>query len=95
MGRRLKYLGLSGTELQSKIVKTSIFSALVMSLICIASAYFATKDINDTALNLKGMFKLPFLPTSQMIIAVIIFGGAGLTTLQYLLTKKCIIWASK
>ena len=66
----------------------SFIAALTMGLISVASAYFATKDLRDTALNLRGMFNLPFLPTDQMIIVLIVVGGAGLVLTQYWITKR-------
>ena len=59
-----------------------------MAGLSVASAYFATKDLRDTALNLRGMFNLPFLPTDQMIIVLIVVGGAGLVLTQYWITKR-------
>lgn len=95
MGRKFYHLGMAKEQLNGSILKVSIFSASIMGLISVASAYFATKDITDTALNLRGMFKLPFLPTAEMIIALIIFGGLGLITVQYWLTKRCILWSNQ
>lgn len=59
------------------MLKVSLFTASTMGVISVASAYFATKDLRDTALNLRGMSKLSFLPTEQMIIALIVVGGIG------------------
>lgn len=95
MGRRFRHSPISKEDLNKGTFKVSIFSALIIGGICLASAYFATKDITDTALNLQGMFKLSFLPTGNMIIALIVFGGLGLIILQYFLTKKSIQWSNQ
>jgi Leu/Phe-tRNA-protein transferase len=63
MGRSFYHEGMAEEQLQKASASLAHFSALVMALVAIASAYLATKDIPDTALNLRGMLKLPFLPT--------------------------------
>ncbi|NLM45501.1 MAG: hypothetical protein GX200_01675 [Firmicutes bacterium] len=93
MGRSFYHEGMAKEQLQKSSASLALFSALVMALVAIASAYFATKDILDTALNLRGMLKLPFLPTKQMIIALIVIGGTGLILAQYWITKKLTRWA--
>jgi len=59
----------------------------------LTSAYFATKDIRDTSLNLQGMFKLKFLPSNQAIIALIVAGGIALVSAQYWIARKAAQWA--
>lgn len=88
MGRRFYYLSTPKERLHNGVNKVSFFAALTMGLISVASAYFATKDLRDTALNLRGMFNLPFLPTDQMIIVLIVVGGTGLVLTQYWITKR-------
>jgi len=95
MGRSFKHSGKSKEDFAKGSFRVSVFSAVIMGGICLASAYFATKDITDTALNLKGMFKLSFLPTGNMIIALIVFGGLGLIILEYWLTKRAVQWSNR
>ncbi len=73
----------------------AIFAASIMALISLVSVYFATKDIRDTARNLYGMLRLQFVPTDQMIIALIVVGGIGLVSTQYLVSKALANWAYK
>jgi len=93
MGRRFYHEGIDKEQLKKASASFALFSALVMVLVSIASAYFATRDITDTARNLKGMFRLQFLPTNQMIIALIVVGGTGLVLSQYWIAKKLTHWA--
>jgi hypothetical protein len=93
MGRKFYHEGIDKEHLKKASAYFALFSASVMALVSIASAYFATKDISDTALNLHGMFKLQFVPTNQMIIVLIIVGGAGLVLTQYWIAKKLAHWA--
>jgi len=93
MGRRLYYRGVTKEQLQKASASFARFSALIMVLVSIASAYLATKDIKDTALNLQGMLRLQFLPSNQAIIALIVVGGIGLVLVQYWIAKKLTCWA--
>lgn len=93
MGRRFFHLGVDRERLQKAATAFSLFSASIMALISLASAYFALKDIRDTALNLHGMLKLQFMPTDQMIIALIVVGGIGLILTQYLISRQLTRWA--
>jgi hypothetical protein len=93
MGRRLYYSGITEERLKKASASFGLFSAFIMALVSIASAYFATKDITDTALNLQGMLKLQFIPTKQTIIVLIVVGGIGLVLTQYWISKKLTNWA--
>ena len=93
MGRRFYHLGVARERLHKAATSFGLFAASIMVLISLASAYFATKDIRDTALNLRGMFKLPFVPTDQMIIVLIVVGGTGLVLTQYWISKRLTQWA--
>lgn len=93
MGRRFYHAGMDKESLKKASSSFALFSASVMALVSIASAYFATKDITDTALNLKSMFKLQFVPTDQMIIALIVIGGTGLILAQYWIADRLTHWA--
>ena len=88
MGRRFYHSGTTKERLHTGVQKVSLFTASTMGVVSVASAYFATKDLRDTALNLRGMFKLSFLPTDQMIIVLIVVGGIGLVLGQYFSTKR-------
>jgi len=93
MGRRFFHLGVERERLRKAAAEFAIFASSIMALISLASAYFATKDIRDTALNLKGMLNLPFVPTDPMIIVLIVVGGIGLILTQYWISKALAHWA--
>ena len=95
MGRRFFHLGVDRERLRKAVTEFALFSALIMALISLASAYFAAKDIGDTACNLYGMLRLQFVPTDQMIIGLIVVGGLGLVFVQYLISKALANWAYK
>lgn len=65
-----------------------------MSLICISTSLLALfeKTIGE---ELQKMFDLNFEVTKGMIIAIIVFGGLSLITIQYYLTKRVIIMTIK
>jgi nicotinamide riboside transporter PnuC len=71
--------------LREEKTKVSVFTALIMGLICLLSAYFAFTDVH-TAANLKGMFNLSFEVSNGMLIGVSIAGGVILFVSQYFLT---------
>ena len=60
--------------------RTGVFTTLVMTIICLASAVIALID-PYTAANLQGMFQLSFVVTPMMIIGLIIVGGSVLIIL--------------
>lgn len=93
MGRRFFHRSLTQEQSEKASTSFAYFTAVTMALVAMASAYFATKDIRDTALNLRGMLKLSFLPTKHMIIVLIVVGGIGLVLTQYWITKKLTRWA--
>jgi len=91
-----------GTRLISKKVQPEIFSrhihqvslftALVMALICASSAFIALTD-RFTGDNLQGMLGLDFEVTQAMIYVLVIVGGFGLIVFQYYVTKLTMIRA--
>lgn len=79
---------------KANIREVSIFTAVVMLLTCISSAFFALRDTMDTARNLEGMLHLgAFSLTTSMLIGIIVIGGIVLVSVQYWLTKKAAIIA--
>lgn len=90
LGRKSSHFNLAEETVNKVIRSGSLFTTLVMGLICIGSAYFALKD-PSTAANLQAMFKVHFEITHEMLFGLIVFGGVFLVTIQYLLTK----WAAQ
>jgi len=89
-GRRLIFQQANNETIQREIRKVSIFTSLIISLICLLSATIALID-KYTASNLKGMFNLSFDITLPMLLGFIIIGGLFLIGFQYWLTKMTII----
>ncbi len=63
-----------------------------MAFICTSSAFLALRD-PTTAANIEGMLCLTFEVTQEMIIALIVVGGAGLLGLHWWLVDKTIQFA--
>lgn len=78
------------SEKQSKQIKqVSIFTALIMALICISSAVIGLTDATIGA-NIQGMLRLNFDITKPMIWAIVLVGGFCLIITQYVITKWTI-----
>lgn len=78
-------------EIHSRhIHQVSLFTALVMALICASSAFIALTD-RFTGNNLQGMLGLDFEVTQVMIYVLVIVGGFGLIVFQYYITKLTLI----
>jgi hypothetical protein len=85
-GFRINLLNLSQIK-QNKIKKqVAIFTAFVMTMICISSAFIALAG-RGVGQDLQMMFRLNFEVTKQMIIAISLIGGIILIGLQYFITK--------
>lgn len=79
------------SEIQSKQIKqVSIFTALIMALICISSAVIGLTDKLIGA-NIQGMLNLHFEVTKPMIWAIVIVGGVSLIIVQYVITRWAIL----
>ena len=93
-GRKARLNHENINEFNSKIVKVSTFTSVIMVIICIFSAAIALHDPSDTARNLEGMFRMqPFTITTAMIIGIILIGGILLALLQYWLTRQAALAA--
>lgn len=78
------------SEKQSKQIKqVSIFTALIMALICISSAVIGLTD-KFIGANIQGMLHLHFEITKPMIWAIVLVGGVSLIIVQYVITKWTI-----
>lgn len=86
-GAKKAHIPLAPKQEQQLTRRTQLFTTLVMSLICAASAFLALRD-PTTAANLEGMLRLPFRVTQPMIVALIVVGGSILLLLQWQLTAK-------
>lgn len=76
---------------RSKIIKQgSMFTGLVMTLICISSGYLALAG-NGAGADLQGMLHLRFEVTKPMIWGIVLIGGLLLILMQVVLTRFTII----
>ena len=75
------------SEIHQKIInKVSLFTALIMALICILTGLIAFTD-KGIGENVQGMLGLKFEVTQVMILTLIFVGGFGLIVTQYLTTR--------
>jgi len=85
-GLRINRLNLSQTQRRIITNRVAIFTAFVMTMICISSACIALAG-NGVGQDLQMMFRLNFEVTKHMIIAISLIGGILLISLQYFITK--------
>ena len=75
------------SEMYPKIIKqVSLFTGLIMALICISSGLIAILD-NYTGNTIQGMLGLDFEVTKEMILTIIIAGGLSLIAAEYFITR--------
>ncbi|MBN2853340.1 MAG: hypothetical protein JXQ23_11455 [Clostridia bacterium] len=85
MGRKMIIEKSTDINLNKKVRDVSLFTSLILFLFCISSGLIAMID-DYTALNLEGMFKLPFKVTDFHIVIMIASGTVFLVVFQYFLT---------
>lgn len=85
-GFRINLLNLSQTQQYKITNRVAIFTAFIMTVICISSACIALAG-NGVGLDLQMMFRLNFEVTKQMIVSISLIGGIILIGLQYFITK--------
>jgi hypothetical protein len=89
VGAKLAASGASPAERRAMARRTSLFTTAVLAVICAAAAALALAD-PYTAGNLEGMLALRFAVTQEMIVTLILAGGAGLLLAEYWLTKVTV-----
>jgi len=78
-------------EIRSKLInRVSLFTGLIMTLICISSGIIGLTD-KTIGENIQGMLGLDFEITKTMIFTIIFIGGFGLIVSQYFLTRLTMI----
>jgi hypothetical protein len=85
-GLRINHLNLSQTQQYKITNRVAIFTAFIMTIICISSACIALAG-TGVGQDLQMMFRLNFEVTKQMIIAISLIGGIILIGLQFFITK--------
>jgi hypothetical protein len=89
-GRRILINNNSSHQREAIVKNVPLFTALIMFLICISSAYLALNE-KTIGEELQGMLGLSFVPSLNLIITGIIAGGIALILLQYFITRIVLI----
>ena len=85
-GKRICFQNVK-SEMHKKITnKVSLFTVLIMTLICISSGLIALTD-KGIGENVQGMFGLEFEVTQEVILRIIFVGGFCLIVAQYFITR--------
>lgn len=87
MGRRLVFAGSTGAASAKTIRRTGLFAAGVIACAAAFSAYIALRD-SYAGEDLGRMFRLKFMVTRPMIVALVALGGPALAACQYWLTTR-------
>jgi hypothetical protein len=78
-------------EMWSKLInKVSLFTGLIMTLICISSGFLALVH-NEAAGMIKEVLGLGFEVTKSMVWGIVLFGGSALILTNILLTRVTMI----
>lgn len=85
-GKRIQFRKIPPEEQPRIVNKVSLFTAILMTLICISSGFIALAG-NGVGKDLQMMARLNFQPTKGMILAVALVGGTVLIASEYYLTK--------
>jgi hypothetical protein len=79
------------SEKHSKLINlVSLFTGLIMTLICISSGFLALSG-NGAGDDIKGMLGLGFDVTKSMVWGITLIGGVSLILAQILLTRITIV----
>jgi hypothetical protein len=89
--RRLVYEQANDMTIKKEIHKISLFTAWMMGIICMLTAFVALLDISSTIQTLKMILHLSIEVTLPMIIGSILIGGFLLVILQYWLTRITMV----
>ena len=87
IGRRLVFAGAAGDAAARTIRRTGFFAAGVIACAAAFSAYLVLR-YPFAAADLERMFRLKFMVTRPMIIALVAIGGPALVACQYWLTTR-------
>jgi hypothetical protein len=89
IGRWLARGGADSARMKTASRQTARFTTAVLGLVCAASGALAITH-RSTASEVEHMLGLPFRVTDGMIVGIILFGGAVLLALGWLLTVKAV-----
>jgi hypothetical protein len=85
IGGKLAHEKANDAQVKIAARKTSLFTTIVLAVICMISASLALAD-PSIGTNLEGMFSLNFAVTPLMIWGIILIGGAILLLINWWLT---------
>jgi hypothetical protein len=88
-GSRLAYRQASNSKVQATAHRISLINTGLLSLACLASAFFALSSPSTPA-DLQGMLALPFPVTPLMIRGFILVGGVVILVINYFLTLLAV-----
>ena len=89
VGVRLAHEMADKGKARTAAFQTCILTTVLLALICAASAFFALTSLS-TPSDLEGMLGLGFPVTPAMIWGIILFGGAGLLAVNWVLTRLSV-----
>jgi len=84
--KKIHYLDIPVEQQNRLKTNVSLFTALVMALLCATSGIIAL-SVESTGENLRSIFRLNFQVTKAMIMGIILAGGITLVGIQYFLTR--------
>ncbi|MCX6221446.1 MAG: hypothetical protein NTZ69_10695 [Bacteroidia bacterium] len=91
-GRKFQNPETSGAKISTQINRLSLFTALVMTLVCSASGFVGLAG-DGAGSEVQHMLHLGFEITRPMLWGITVIGGAGLVLLTVLLTRVTMVWA--
>jgi uncharacterized protein YneF (UPF0154 family) len=78
-------------ERRSKLInQVSLFTGLIMILICITSGVIGMTD-KTIGENIRGMLGIDFEVSRTLILIIILTGGLGLIVSQYFITRLAMV----
>jgi len=89
VGGKLAHETMNQDLLRRASLRTCILTTVIMALVCVASAFFALLS-PSTPSDLRGMLGLGFDVSAGMIWGIILVGGAGLLTVNWLFTSLAV-----
>jgi len=91
-GRKFQNQEIAGAKISIQINRLSLFTALVMTLVCCDSGFVGLAG-DGVGSEVQHMLHLSFEITRPMLWGITLIGGAGLVLLTVLLTRVTMVWA--
>jgi hypothetical protein len=94
LGRRLARGGYPAIEVRRQADRWARFATVVLLVLCTLTAILGWRE-ESLGSELQHMFRLPFVVTRPMIVALIFGGGGALLAVQYFTARAAVLWAAK